>query len=296
MALKRAHTRFFWRKIKDKYRLTIYNTTTYEDVFNVNLSKLNVLVIFGTTITLTAVIVTTLIAYTPLKEFIPGYPDGKTNEQIILNQIKIDSIEYKLKIKEQYLENLKLILSGGVPKTYKTDSINKTTKKLTELNIKKSKEDSILRDQVEKEDKYSVISKELSEKNSKTENSINSLSFYPPVKGIVLEKFNSEKNHFAIDIVGKEKSPICSVLDGSVIFVGYTIETGNVIYIQHKNNILSVYKHIRNVSVQQGDYVLKGKAIASIGNTGKLSTGPHLHFELWENGIPLNPENYINFE
>jgi len=294
MVLKKGNRRAFWQKLRDKYRLSVYNTTTYEEVFKINLSRLNVFAALGSIIILTALIVITTIAYTPLKEFIPGFPDGKISQQLVVNQIKLDSIANKLKLKDRYLNNLKTILSGGIPNNYvKDSSLHKTNKIPTaDLSFKKSKEDSLLRSQIESEDRYT-----LNTTNDKPKAiSINTIDFFPPVKGMITSKYEPISHHLAVDIVSKEDSPIMAVLDGNVVFTGYTKETGNIIYLQHKNNILSVYKHVKNTLVKQGDYIKKGKVIATMGNTGTITSGPHLHFELWNNGRPVNPENYISFE
>ena len=294
MVLKKENRRAFWQKLRDKYRLSVYNTTTYEEVFKINLSRLNVFAALGSIIILTALIVITTIAYTPLKEFIPGFPDGKVTQQLVINQIKLDSIENKLILKEQYLNNLKTILSGGVPDDYVKDSNLQKTKKVptADLNFKKSKEDSLLRSQIESEDRYTLNT--IHDKPKAI--SINTIDFFPPVKGMITSKYKQNNNHLAVDIVSKENSPIMAILDGNVVFTGYTKETGNIIYLQHKNNILSVYKHVKNTLVKQGDYINKGKVIATMGNTGTITSGPHLHFELWNNGTPVNPEDYISFE
>lgn len=284
-----------WQKWRDKYRFTVYNTSTYEELFKINLSRLNIFAALGTIIILTAIIVTTILIYTPLKEFIPGYPDGKLSQQLIVNQIKLDSIEHKLQLKDQYLNNLKTILSGGNPQNYMNNN-NITEGKLSvsinDLDYEKSKEDSVLRSQIEAEDKYTL---KISSNKSKTI-SINNINFYTPLKGMITAKYDTKTKHLAVDIVSKEKSPILATLEGNVVFIGYTKETGNIIYLQHKNNLLSVYKHVKNVSVKQGNFVKKGQAIAVIGNTGEITSGPHLHFELWNNGTAVNPEDYINFE
>ena len=292
MGLKKGNRRAFWQKLRDKYRLSVYNTTTYEEVFKINLSRLNVFAALGSIIILTALIVITTIAYTPLKEFIPGFPDGKLSQQLVVNQIKLDSIENKLILKDRYLNNLKTILSGGVPDDYVKDSNTNNTIIPAEINYKKSKEDSILRVQIESEDRYT-----LNTTNDKPKAiSINTINFFPPVKGMITSKYEINNNHLAVDIVSKENSPIMAILDGNVVFTGYTKETGYIIYLQHKNNILSVYKHVKNTLVKQGDYIKKGKVIATMGNTGTITSGPHLHFELWNNGTPVNPEDYISFE
>ena len=291
---KENKNRGFWAKLRDKYRLSFYNTSTYEEVFKINLSRLNGFAAIGTIVILTAIIVTTTIVYTPLKEFIPGFPDGMVTQQLVVNQLKLDSIENKLKLKEQYLSNLKIILSGGTPNNYLQDNSddNATPTHTTELVHKKSKEDSLLRSQIESEDKYTLNTI----RNKPKVISINNIDLFPPVKGVITSKYDPENNHFAIDVVSKKNSPIIAVLDANVVFVGYTQETGNIIYLQHKNNILTVYKHVKNTLVKQGEFIKKGKAIATMGNTGTITSGPHLHFELWNNGTPVNPEDYISFE
>ncbi len=287
----------FWQKLRNKYRLSIYNTSNFEEVFTINLSRLNVFIILGSAILIIAIIITGAFVYTPLKEMIPGYPDGKVAQKLVLNEIKLDSIEHQLLLKQKYIDNLKLILSGGTPDEYISDTTsiktNDTNNSDVKLEFKKSKEDSMLRAEIEKEERFSV-NVNTSSKPKLTD--IKNVQFFPPVTGIVTGKYSKEKNHLAIDIVGKKNQPIVSVLNGHVIFVGQTQETGNVIYIQHSNNLLSVYKHVKDIKVKQGEYVKQGEVIALMGNTGEITSGPHLHFELWHNGIALNPIDYINFE
>lgn len=293
MAYTEEKKKNFWRKLRDKYRLSIYNTSNFEEVFTINLSRLNVFVVLGSMVIIVTFLVTASFVYTPLKEMIPGYPDGKVTQQLILNQIKLDSIEQQLKLKQQYIDNLKIILSGGQPKNYISKTKNDTNIVKGNLDFKKSREDSMLRAQIEEEERFAVNMKEPESSNMKD---IHKIKFFPPVTGIVTGNFNPEKNHLAVDIVGKKDQAIASVLDGYVVFAGSTQETGNVIYIQHKNNILSVYKHVKDIKVKQGEFVKQGEVIATMGNTGEITSGPHLHFELWYNGIALNPIDYISFE
>ncbi len=284
--------RSFWKRIKDKYRFAVLNENTYEEVFIMRLSRLNVFSALGVIVVLITIIVTSVIAYTPLREFIPGYPDGDIIQKMIENDAKIDSISIELDQKNKYLDNLKVILSGGVPENYVSDTKVDTTINYDNIEIQKSKEDSILRKQIESEDKYllTLTKEQIADYN------LDQMDFIKPVNGIITSKFNLEKKHHAIDIVNKLNSPIVSVLSGHVVFIGSTLEAGNTIYIQHENNILSVYKHLSSVNVKSGEFVKKGQVIAIIGNTGYETSGPHLHFELWNNGQAINPEEYINFE
>ena len=284
--------RSFWKKIRDKYRFAVLNENTYEEVFIMRLSRLNVFSALGVIIVLITLIVTSVIAYTPLREFIPGYPDGDMIQNMIENEAKIDSISIELDRKNKYLDNLKVILSGGVPENYVSNTPRDTSVNYKKIKIQKSKEDSILRKQIESEDKYllTLTKEQISDFN------LDQMDFIKPLSGIITSKFNLAKKHYAIDIVNKLNSPIVSVLSGHVVFIGSTLEAGNTIYIQHENNILSVYKHLSSVNVKLGEFVKKGQVIAIIGNTGYETSGPHLHFELWNNGQAINPEEFINFE
>jgi murein DD-endopeptidase MepM/ murein hydrolase activator NlpD len=284
--------RSFWKKIRDKYRFAVLNENTYEEVFIMRLSRLNVFSALGVIVVLITLIVTSVIAYTPLREFIPGYPDGDMIQNMIENEAKIDSISIELDRKNKYLDNLKVILSGGVPENYVSNTPRDTSVNYKKIKIPKSKEDSILRKQIESEDKYllTLTKEHISDFN------LDQMDFIKPLSGIITSKFNLVKKHYAIDIVNKLNSPIVSVLSGHVVFIGSTLEAGNTIYIQHENNILSVYKHLSSVNVKLGEFVKKGQVIAIIGNTGYETSGPHLHFELWNNGQAINPEEFINFE
>jgi murein DD-endopeptidase MepM/ murein hydrolase activator NlpD len=286
--------RSFWKRIRDKYRFSVLNENTFEEVFKMRLSRLNVFTALGVVVVFITIIVTSVIAYTPLREFIPGYPDGDMVKNIVENETMLDSINKQLNIKQRYLDNLKVILSGGDPEDYVNNNNNvDSTKSYKNIDFQKSKEDSILRKQIESDDKYL-----LSTNANKTIVSfdLDKMDFIAPIEGIITNDFNPIEKHSAIDIVSKVNSPIMSVLDGYIVFTGSTLEEGNVIYIQHKNNVLSVYKHLASVNVKQGEYVKRGQVIALLGNTGLITSGPHLHFELWSNGVAINPKDYINFE
>jgi murein DD-endopeptidase MepM/ murein hydrolase activator NlpD len=281
--------RNFFQKLHDKYRLIIYNDDTFEEVWFFRLSRLNVIAVLGTSAIILIALVSLLIAFTPLKEFIPGYPQGDIRMEIISNNQKLDSLEQELKLREQYLDNLSRIMSGKTPveKTTSQDSTIKTRN----IEFKKSKHDSILREQIEKEEKYTLS---FNYKKSK-EKDLSRIHFFTPVKGIVTNPFNQKNDHLGTDIVADKDMVVVSTLEGTVTMANWTLKTGYVIQIQHANNILSVYKHNAELLKDVGDHVKAGEAIAIIGNSGELSSGPHLHFELWKDGSPLDPENYIVF-
>ena len=279
----------FFRKLRNKYRLIIYNDDTFEEVWFFRLSRLNVIAVMGTSAIVLIALVSLLIAFTPLKEFIPGYPKGDIKMNMISNNQKLDSIQQELKLREQYLNNLSRIISGETPEE-KTTSRD-TAVQQNDITFESSKHDSILRKQIEEEEKYTLA---VNYKNQQDKD-MSQIHFFTPVKGIVTNSYNQEEKHFGTDIVASKDMVVVATLDGTVTLANWTLKTGYVIQLQHDNRILSVYKHNAELLKEVGDHVKAGEAIAIIGNSGELSTGPHLHFELWKNGSPLNPENYIVF-
>ena len=283
----------FFSKLKHKYRLVVFNENSYQEVWWIKLSRLKLINIFILLFIFFATIIILAIAYTPLKEYIPGYPSGEIKKDIILNAIKVDSLEQALKIKEQYFNNLKNIISGEELNNYvdyNKDTISDSIYNV-DLNHKLSKDDSLLRVKIESEDTYNISSYEIAENS----NSLSDIHFFPPLKGIITNKFDKKNHHYGVDIVSSANEPIAATLKGRVIFAGWTLQTGYVIQIQHENNLISIYKHLDHLIVEEGDKVNTADPIAFVGNTGEETTGPHLHFELWHNGKALNPEDYINF-
>ncbi len=277
------------QKLKNKYRLVILNDDTFEEKLSLRLSQLNVFTVVGLTSLVLIVLVTILIAFTPIREFIPGYANVNIRREGIRNSLRVDSLEIAAKQRKLYIDNLRRIIQG---KTVKLDDKPVIDSNANYQNItnKPIAEDSALRHMVESEEKYNLFVT----KGSTPEN-ISSFIFFSPLKGTITNKFNIEEQHFGVDIVAPKNETIKATLDGMVIFAEWTSETGYVIEIQHKNNLISIYKHNSVLHKEVGDPIKAGEVIAIIGNTGELSTGPHLHFELWYNGIPLNPEDYMMF-
>lgn len=278
-------------KLKNKYRLIIYNDSSYEEVWSRQLSRLNVVSIVGGISIVLIVGVTLLIAYTPLREFIPGYPDGNMSRNILLNELKLDSIEHEIQIRDQYFNNIKNIIEGNVPidtnyKTTPTEVIKPDT-----AGFVRSKEDSMLRLEVNIEDSYNLSTNQ----NINTKDDFSNLRFFAPLKGVITGDFNLIDNHYGVDIVSAPQKVISATLSGTVIFSSWTLETGYVLQIQHDNNFVSVYKHLSQQIKKLGEVVKAGDAIAIIGNSGEYSSGPHLHFELWYKGKPIDPTEFIDF-
>ena len=277
---------------KHRLRITIYNDHTFEEIWQTRLTKLGTFTLIGAVIISLIALTTILIAFTNLREFIPGYPDGNMRRNIIMTAYRLDSLENELHIRDQYFSNINAIISGEEPVDFK--SLQDTSKSYENITFSKSVEDSLLRIQIEQEEQYNLSTSEYEENNK--ESKIINQHFFTPLKGVVSSKFSPVDNHFGTDIVAEPKSIVSAVLDGTVIMAGWTLETGYIIEIQHGNNIISVYKHNTELLKDIGSVVSAGETISIIGNSGELYTsGPHLHFELWHNGTPIDPEKYIIF-
>jgi len=288
MAKKRQE---FYYKLRSKYRLVIMRDSTFEEVWFMRLSRLNVITVISSSVILISAIVIALIVYTPLKVMIPGYPDAEMTKNIRLNAVRLDSLEYQLFLKDQYINNLAVIMQGGEPESFETSG---TDSPVNTENIQdyRSKEDSLLRLEVEEQQRYnlSLLSTE------PVVESLSDLYFFPPVRGMVTSHFNVHLRHYGVDVVAAGDLMVKAVLDGTVLMADYTAETGYVVQIQHDNDLISIYKHNRELFKRPGDFVKAGEAIAVVGNSGLLTTGAHLHFELWNNGKPIDPEKYVSFE
>ena len=279
------------RSWRDKYRFSVYNDKTFEEVWHLRMTRYNGFLLLTLLLFTIIVITISLVSFTNLREFIPGYPDASTIRNIRMNVTKLDSLERELDLRDQYFRNINAIISGREP-------IDRVAGQDTMINYEnitfnRSQEDSLLRLQVEMEEQYNLsLSVGLQDGNL----SLSSIHFFPPVKGIVSGSFDPRTKHFGTDIVASPKSLVSSTLDGTVVFTGWTMETGYVIQLQHSNNLISVYKHNSSLLKEPGDQVVAGESISVIGSSGELYTsGPHLHFEIWYKGEPLNPQNYILF-
>lgn len=281
------------RRIRDQYRLVILNEETLEERISFKLSRLNVFVAIGLLSILLVFITTYIIAFTPLKEYIPGYTDVTLQRRIYELQLRSDSVAFAMRAQEKYLEDLRNVLGGDLPNERKmgiTDTAQ--TRNYQNIKDKRSPEDSVLRSEYDNANKYNLFK---SDKSSGKGASMRNITFFAPVKGMVTSEFDPLRKHFGIDIVAARNEVIKSVQDGTVIFAGWTVETGNVIAIQHPGNIISIYKHNSVLLKREGNIVHAGETVAIIGESGELSTGPHLHLEIWINGIPVNPKDYIVF-
>ena len=278
-------------RLKDKYRLIIYNDNTFEEVGYVKLKGFNLLWIIGAIGFILVVLTFILIAYTSVRELIPGYPDSKLRREIVMNALKLDSLQHELEIRDKYFTNIGNIITGHDP-VIKVDAKNQPIE-TKDIKFSKSEKDSLLRKQIEDDEQFNFNTK--SKPTQQSSSNLSQVHFFTPLRGIVTNSFNRATNHYGTDIVSGPNDVIKAVLDGTVIMATWTIETGYVIQIQHENNLISVYKHNAELLKKAGSRVEAGEPIAIVGNSGELTTGPHLHFELWYNGRPVNPEDYIVF-
>lgn len=278
------------QRLLHKYRLVILNEDTFEERLSFQLSKLYVIIITAISALLLVSGTVLLIAFTPVREYIPGYSSTALKNKATRLTLVVDSLTTVVNKNSAYFQSIRNVLSG------KVDSLDAGTVYSIEdsnpidpgtINLSASQQDSILRVKVEQEDKYSLLERATFNTN---------FTLFPPVSGRISEKYNADQKHYAVDIVTEKNEPVKATLDGTVIFAEWTVETGYVIIIEHNFGLISVYKHNDSLLKTQGDLVTAGEAIAVVGDTGDYSYGPHLHFELWVDGYPVNPSDYINFE
>lgn len=285
----KEHKRKISQKLLDKYRLVILNDDTFEEKLSLNLTRLNVFVVVTVAGILLIALTTILIAFTGLREYIPGYSSTELKQRAVDLAYKTDSLQTVVELNNQYINSIKKVLTGDVKSVeFNRDSLLETQRTEPEdVDLAPSKEDSLLREMVVQEDKYNFLETATSRAN---------YALFPPLKGPISEGYNMKDRHYGVDIVAAQNAPVKSVADGTVIFTGWTSQTGNVIIVEHSYGLLSVYKHNASLTKEQGERVRKGEVIATAGSTGEFSTGPHLHFELWSEGQSVNPKDFIDFE
>ncbi|HMN05948.1 MAG TPA: M23 family metallopeptidase [Flavobacteriales bacterium] len=290
---RKAKRRQLLRKLRNKYRVALISESTYEERFSFRLSRMNVILLAIILFIINALFVAAVIVYTPLKQYIPGY----SNQQVKLNAYRAtltaDSLEHALSIRDAYIENLRNVLSGELP----ADSITLTVPTVRAPGaeeLQPSRADSALRAKIRQEEAYSVHTTTPS--GSLERIGLPGLLFFPPLRGVVTSNFNPGEGHYGIDIVTKADEAVKACLDGTVLMASWTSDAGYVILVQHSLDLVSLYKHNAVLLKKVGDKVKAGEAIAIVGNSGELTSGPHLHFELWSGSKPVDPQAYISFQ
>ena len=287
--------KIFFLKLKNITRLTFHDDNALKHVWSLRITPRILLSIAGTIFIILVGGSMMLVMFTPMRYIIPGYPTDDMRRQIYTNVIRLDSLENEINLRDRYINAVNAIVAGREPELTEA-SAESNPANYDNITFTRSEQDSLLRKQVEEEERFNFIMRSPSVSTSSfDETYISKIHFFKPVEGVVSSRFNLNNNHFGIDIVAAPKEVVKSILDGTVILSAWTVETGYVIQIQHTANIISVYKHNASLSKKQGDRVKAGDAIAIVGNSGELTSGPHLHFEMWQNGTPVNPEDYIVF-
>lgn len=277
------------KKMLHRYRLVILNEDTFEERISFKINRLFVIILTIIFSFVLILLTSALIVYTPLKTYIPGYTTRDFKKDATNLNINIDSLQKVVQTQNLYFESIRKVLNGETDSVvFNEDSVkSREALNITKDELMPSKSDSILRAEVENEDRFNVFEGALFEGD---------FSLFQPVEGMVSEPFDAESKHYAVDIATDKNQPVKSVADGRVIFSEWTAETGFVIIIEHQFALISVYKHNASLLKSQGDFVTSGEVIALTGNTGNLTTGTHLHFELWVDGNPIDPQEFINFE
>ncbi len=272
-----------------RFRLAVIEDYTHKHLFTIHFTRTSIIVAIISILVVLTAIIYSIIAYTPVRTFIPGYPDAHSKRAAIQNAMRIDSLENVIYRWELYSENLRRVVEGEEP--LKIDSLissrqrsEATKEELEEL----AKKDSLLRDHVKEEEQFGISDRD------KRNLPIEGLHFFTPLKGVISQGYDAAVHPY-IDITAPAGSVVKATLDGTVISAGWSDEAGYTIQIQHEGDIVSIYKHNEKLLKKTGDRVTAGSPIALIGNTGTLTTGDHLHFELWYKGESVNPTRFINF-
>lgn len=285
---KRKRSKVFWNNIKFKYKLTITNENTLEEVVGLHVSKLNGMSVLLSVLMVLFIFAASIITFTPLRNYLPGYLNSDIRAQVVDNALRVDSLQQLVDRQNMYILNIQDIFSGKVrvDTVHSMDSL--TTMRQDSLMARTEREVEFRR-QYEETEKYNLTSIVAAAPD------VSGLIFYRPALGMISGHFDAGKKHYGVDIAANPNESVLAALDGTVILSTYTAETGYLIEVQHNQDFISVYKHCGSLLKRAGDTVKAGEAIALVGNTGTITTGPHLHFELWHKGRAVNPEKYIVF-
>tara|TARA_B100000927_G_scaffold279104_1_gene262409 strand:+ start:419 stop:1285 length:867 start_codon:yes stop_codon:yes gene_type:complete len=275
-------------KLTRTYKVVVSSEDTFEERLSFSTNKFNVFLVLSLYSTILIAFTISVVFFTQIREMVPGYSSSDLLTQAIYLTKKTDSLENELELNNTFYKSIENVLSGKTEQIIYKDTLALSNEKdnIDFQAVLTNAEDSILRKYVEEEDKFNLTKNELVIENK---------MFVSPVKGQITQKFDPLNNHFALDILVDTGTPVKSILEGKVIFSEWSVDTGHVLIIDHGDDIISVYKHNSKVLKTQNNFVKAGEVIAYSGNQGTLSTGPHLHFELWKNGTPINPEPLFNF-
>ncbi len=288
---KKRKKKYWWHNIKFKYKLTVVNENTLEEVFSLYVSKLNGLSVLFAVLLLLFFITSLLMVFTPLRNYLPGYMSNELRSTIVANALRVDSLEQVAEQQHRYVQNIQDLLAGRV----EIDSVQTMTDidSLREMQVdlleEATEREELFRQQYEEDERYNLMG------IRKAGGSMDGLRFYRPTRGILSSVFDVDKQHYGVDIAANSNESVLATLDGTVLWSTYSMDMGYIIALQHKKGLVSVYMHCGTLLKKQGEAVKAGEAIGLVGIKGVHSAGPHLHFELWSDGEALNPEKYIMF-
>ena len=284
--------------LRKKVKVVVISKETYEEKKSFDLSVIMLFVYSLFAFLILIVLSYFIISATSLKYMIPGFPKIVDIERIKQidkqNLLKLAEYEDKIDHYENYFNNLSIILNGGEI----SEEVNKADSSIgnrnnEEYNFDLTENDSLLRIKIDDREKYDIS---IFSSNNRLEEKLNGVLFFSPLKGEVTNQYHLEKGHYGVDVIASNNEAVKAILNGTVVYYDWSPENGHVIHIQHAQNLVSIYKHNSFLLKKTGDLIKAGDAIAIVGNSGELSTGPHLHFELWHNGIPLDPEKFVVFD
>lgn len=287
----------FRERLANTYRLVVMNDETFEEVSSTRLSLLNIYVLLSSVLVIMAILVWLMIAFTPLRKYVPGYGDVMQDQEVRDLYRQVEDLEAELVTHRKYSENFRRILVGDV---VTEDDVPKIDPEMMDASTidttaELSEEEMELRNELTLEEVGVKAKAPRTTNLSPKDTPLERLFFSSPVSGEISAGFMPDKEHFGVDVLAPKNTPIKAAMDGYVFLSDWTLETGNTIGIQHSSNLITFYKHNSVLLKEVGSYVKAGEAVAVIGNTGTMSNGPHLHFELWYKGKPIDPTEYIDF-
>ena len=293
---KASKFRDWFNRVQEKKRIIILDVDNYEEKRSYTTSKFNVFILLSFFTILLGFLTFTLISYSSLKNLIPGYPNPTQqqeikNKSIIIDQ-KLTELLSKTEKEKSYINNVMQILNGSIPINEKDTSWKKIKPNANSNTNEISSSEKSMREKVQNREKFDI---DVIPGGALKSEVLPEILLFPPIKGEITNKMNISSGHFGVDIIAPKNEAVSSILNGTIIYHNWSPTDGHVVHIQHKKNLISIYKHNSEILKEIGDFVESGEPIAIVGNSGEHSTGPHLHFELWHNGYPLDPEIFINF-
>ena len=293
---KASKFRDWFNRAQEKKRIIILDVDNYEEKRSYTTSKFNVFILLSFFTILLGFLTFALISYSSLKNLIPGYPNPTQqqeikNKSIVIDQ-KLTELLSKTEKEKSYINNVMQILNGSIPINEKDTSWKKINPNANSNTNEISSSEKSMREKVQNREKFDI---DVIPGGALKSEVLPELLLFPPIKGEITNKMNISSGHFGVDIIAPKNEAVSSILNGTIIYHNWSPTDGHVVHIQHKKNLISIYKHNSEILKEIGDFVESGEPIAIVGNSGEHSTGPHLHFELWHNGYPLDPEIFINF-